>query len=370
MEGHKSYRIPAIIRLKGNALLAFAEGRVHGAGDYGDINIVMKRSNDNGRSWLPLQTIVDIDSLQAGNPAPVLDLTDGLYPDGRIFLYYNTGNNTEGEVRKGNGLREAWFITSSDNGKTWSSPVNITTMVHRPKQPQLNPAYTFEIDWRSYANTPGHAIQVRKGKWAGRMYIAANHSAGDPQPDFTDYVAHGYFTDDHGKTFYLSDDLEIKGSNESMVSELSTDRLIMNSSNQRGDIKSRIVSYSKDGGVTWDTSFFDPQLPDPVCQGSILTIERKNKSQALVFCNDADTLYRNHLTIRVSYDEGRSWPDSFRVDAGIESNIDHTGYSDLVDMGNESVGVLYERNDYREISFKVIAIKVDGRSSKGKGGRW
>jgi sialidase-1 len=310
---------------------------------------------------LPLQTIVDVDSLQAGNPAPVIDRTDPRYPNGRIFIYYNTGNNTEAEVRKGNGLREVWFITSVDNGKTWSSPVNITTQVHRPKQPLVNPAYNFEADWRSYANTPGHAIQVQKGKFVGRMYVAANHSAGALQADFTDYVAHGYFTDDHGKTFKISEDLDIKGSNESMVAELPADRLIMNSRNQRGDIRLRIVSYSKDGGETWDTSYFDPQLPDPVCHGSILMIEQKDKKPLLVFCNDADSTYRNHLTLRVSMDEGKTWTSTFPVEAGTDNGIDHTAYSDVIDLGNERVGVLYERNDYKEISFKVISIRSPGR---------
>src|SRR5687768_2122655 len=75
-EGHKSYRIPAIIKLPNADLLAFAEGRVHGAGDFGDINIVVKRSVDKGKTWSRLQTVVDYDSLQAGNPAPVVDLTD------------------------------------------------------------------------------------------------------------------------------------------------------------------------------------------------------------------------------------------------------------------------------------------------------
>jgi sialidase-1 len=116
-EGHKSYRIPAIISLPAGNLLAFCEGRVKGSGDFGDINIVLKKSNDRGKTWSALQTIVDADSLQAGNPAPVVDLTDPQYPKGRIFLFYNTGNNHEGEVRKGKGLREVWYKTSIDGGQ-------------------------------------------------------------------------------------------------------------------------------------------------------------------------------------------------------------------------------------------------------------
>lgn len=159
IDGHKSYRIPAIIRLPQGNLLAFAEGRVNGSGDYGDINIVLKRSNDQGKTWSSIETIVDYNNLQAGNPAPVVDLLNPKYPEGRIFLFYNTGNNHEGEVRKGNGLREVWYKTSVDEGRSWSEPVNITAQVHKPYQPKTNPAYNFKEDWRHYANTPGHAMQ-------------------------------------------------------------------------------------------------------------------------------------------------------------------------------------------------------------------
>ena len=140
MEGHKSYRIPAIISLPNGDILAFAEGRKNNASDFGDINIVQKRSKDKGKTWTELQTIVDYAALQAGNPAPVVDLTDPKYPAGRVFLFYNTGNNHEGEVRKGKGLREVWYITSSDGGQTWSEAVNITLQVHRPNQPAVNRA--------------------------------------------------------------------------------------------------------------------------------------------------------------------------------------------------------------------------------------
>ncbi|HEX5169611.1 MAG TPA: sialidase family protein [Cyclobacteriaceae bacterium] len=114
LKGNKVYRIPAIISLPDGSLLAFCEGRVNDAGDFGDINIVSKRSNDGGKTWGSLQMVVDYDALQAGNPAPVVDVYDPRYPKGRIFLFYNTGNNHEGEVRKGKGLREVWYKTSNE----------------------------------------------------------------------------------------------------------------------------------------------------------------------------------------------------------------------------------------------------------------
>jgi sialidase-1 len=352
-DGYKSYRIPAIIATPGGSLLAFAEGRVHGSGDFGDIDIVMKKSADNGNTWGKLQVVVDVDSLQAGNCAPVVDTNDPAYPNGRIFLFYNTGNNYEGQVRKGNGLREVWYKTSSDNGATWSDAVNITTQVHRPKQPQINPLYNFPEDWRGYANTPGHAMQFQNGKYKGRIFVAANHSNGNPQPNFTDYEAHGYYTDDHGKTFHLGETVNMPGSNESTAAELSHNKLMMNSRNQRGDVLARIVSISSNGGSTWDTSYFDKTLIDPVNEGSLLTVGYKNGNDIIAFCNAADTNRRDSLTLRISYDDGKTWKKSYLIDKSPTGKGDYTAYCDLVKVSKKEIGILYERNSYKEIVFTV-----------------
>ena len=354
-EGHKSYRIPAIIKLPNNDLLAFCEGRVHGSGDFGDIDIVMKRSRDHGKTWGPLKTIVDTDSLQAGNPAPVVDLTDTAYPKGRIFLFYNTGNKPEGDIRRGKGIREAWYKTSVDGGDTWSEPVNITTQVHRPKQPLINPAYNFSEDWRSYANTPGHALQLLTGKYKGRIYVAANHSEGEPKKNFEDYFAHGYYTDDHGKTFHLSKTINLPGGNESTAAEISNNGLILNARNQRGDVKARIVASSYNGGETWSSISFDKHLPDPVCEGSIVNIGTINGKEVLAFCNAADTVNRNHLTLRISFDEGITWKKNILIDKSDGNNKkDFTAYSDIVKLNKNEIGVLYERDGYSQIVFTNI----------------
>lgn len=357
-EGHKSYRIPAIVSLPNGNLLAFCEGRVHGAGDFGDINIVMKHSNDKGKTWSALQTVVDPDSLQAGNPAPVVDLTDPAFPHGRVFLFYNTGNNHEGEVRKGKGLREVWYKTSADGGLTWSEGINITIQVHRPRQPQTNPAYNFSEDWRSYANTPGHAMQYKSGKYKGRIFVAANHSAGDPQPQAMDYEAHGFYTDDHGKTFHLGATVNLPGGNESMATELSHNKLMMNTRNQKGDVRARIVSISSDGGKTWDTTNIDKTLIDPVNQGSILTVGKKKGKAIIAFCNAADTKRRDNLTLRISYDDGSTWSKNIVVDKSTDDKKDDfTAYSDIVKISKNKIGVLYERDNYSKIVFTVVKWK-------------
>lgn len=357
-EGHKIYRIPAIISLPNQELLAFAEGRVNGSDDYGDVNLVLKRSKDFGKTWSSLDILVDYDSLQAGNPAPVVDRFDPNYPEGVLYLFYNTGNNHEYDIRMGRGVREVWMMKSYDLGKTWEEPQNITLQTHKPNNPSFSSDYNFPEDWRHYANTPGHAFQFQEGKYKGRIFVAANHSKGDPQEGFSEYQAHGFFTDDHGKTFEISESVKIPGSNESIAAELPNDQMIMSVRNQKGDIRQRILAYSSDGGKTWDEAYFEEQLPDPVCQGSIISMRDSKGTFTLIHSNNSDPAHRNNLSLKFSDDLGKTWSKPLLVD-GVEDpgNSSYTGYSDLVEISNNLVGIIYEKNDYTEIVFKSISMQ-------------
>lgn len=357
-EGYKSFRIPAILSLTNGDILAFCEGRVNGAGDFGDIDLVMKRSTDGGSTWSPLQIVAEFGNLQLSNPGPVLDLTDPQYPNGRVFLFYNTGNVSEGDIIKGKGIKRCMYITSEDNGITWSEAVDITLHIHRLNKPDIDPQFNFSEDWRYYANTPGHAMQFQAGKFKGRIFVAANHSAGEPQKTGGHYLAHGYYSDDHGKTFQVGESLNLPGSNESTAAELSGGRLMMNSRNQRGDNRARIVSVSSDGGASWDSTWFDQNLPDPVCQGSILTIGQKHGKNILAFSNAADTKERNNLTLRISYDDGMAWKKKEPIYSGPEGKTKSAAaYSDLVKLGRRTVGVLFEQDGYSRIVFTKVGWK-------------
>lgn len=354
-EGHAIYRIPAIIDLPNGELLAFAEGRVNGSDDFGDVNLVMKRSTDHGQTWSAIQTLVDYDSLQAGNPAPVVDLFDPNHPQGVIYLFYNTGNNHEYDIRINRGVREVWMMKSVDLGKSWKKSENITSQVHKPNNPDFNPEYKNPADWRHYANTPGHAFQFKSGKYKGRIFVAANHSVGDPQENFAEYQAHGFFTDDRGKSFQLSESIDIAGSNESIAAELSGDRMIMSIRNQKGDIRSRILAYSPNGGQNWDEVYFEEDLPDPVCQGSILDLGESDGKTILAHSNNANETERNQLTVKISFDEGKTWELTLPIDyTGDPAKLPWTAYSDLVKLSKNTLGILYERDNYQEIVFKPV----------------
>lgn len=364
MEGYKSYRIPAIIKGANDVLLAFSEGRVGGAGDFGNVDIVMKRSTDGGKTWGPLQVVANNDTLQAGNPAPVYVIPNSTAktkkkkvkaPRAKIFLFYNTGNKSEDDIRKGNGVREVWYKTSSDNGLTWGAPVNITLSVHKPLQKSFDSRYNFAEDWRWVANLPGHAIQIKEGKYKGRIFVAANHSVGKPQNKFLDLAAFGFFSDDNGKTFHIGGNVHIPGSSESTAAELTNNKLMMSSRNQKYDVRARIVSISSDGGASWDTTFYDETLIDPICEGSLLSLGKVDNSYTLAFCNSSDKVIRDNLTLRISKDDGKTWTKGTVVERSPEGkNNNYTGYSDLVQLPDSTIGVLYERNNYKEIMFTSI----------------
>lgn len=328
--GYRCFRIPAIVRSPEGLLLAFAEGRRRDCGDFGDVDIVLKTSPDDGKTWSPLRVVAQYDSLQAGNPAPVFDLLDPAFPGGRLFLFYNTGNASEQAVREGKGSREVWFKTSEDAGKTWSSPVNITAQVHHPA-----------ADWRSYANTPGHALQLDNG----RLFVPANHSSGVPQAAFRDYRAHAFFSDDHGKTFRLSPDTDYPGSNESTAARLPAGGVLMSIRNQSGDAKYRLLGRSDNGGEAWDSLWIARDLPDPVCQGSLLNIVLKNGQAALLHSNPSSQTERCCLTVKISRDEGLHWDTLREIYPG------SAAYSDLVLLNADTCGVLFEGDEYTKIYF-------------------
>ncbi|MET0395170.1 MAG: sialidase family protein [Chitinophagaceae bacterium] len=351
LEGYACYRIPAIIKAPNGNFLAFAEARKKDCNDFGDIDLVMKKSSDDGRSWGPLEVIVDNQLQKSGDPAPVVDFLDPAYPGGRIFLLYINGSASENDVLNQRGVREVLYVTSIDNGKSWADPVNITLQVHRPNLPAVNPAFSFADDWRTVANTPGHGMQFTKGKYRGRIYIAANHSAG-PRPgnSYDNYRAHGYYSDDHGKTWNITPNVSIPGGNESTAAELSDGSLLQNIRHQNKQGKYRILAKSSSAGNVWDTSYISHELPEPVCEGSMISVVYRKKFYVL-FSNPKDQNARKNMTITVSDDDGASWRHAMLVDAGAAA------YSDLVQMKKGNIGILYERGNTGGIVFKKYTMK-------------
>lgn len=336
-DGYKCFRIPAIVATPDGALLAFAEGRRNGCNDFGNIQIVMRISRNQGKTWGPLEIIARNSDLQTGNPVPVVDTMDNRYPKGRVLLVYNTGNASETAVREGKGTRRVWYVASTDDGETWSAPVEITSSVKLPT-------------WRSYATGPGHGLLLHNGSHTGRIVIAANHSEAGAH-SASETMAHAFFSDDHGSTWHLGDTLDVPGSNESTAAEADDGAVVMNSRDQSGSSHARIIAISNNGAAGWNRHFIAHDLPDPICQGSMLRYAPKKGKPALLFSNAGSTTDRVNLTISVSRDGGLTWPRHTLIYTG------PSAYSDIVLMRHGKVGILWEHGSDSGIGFTTRKIK-------------
>ena len=331
-EGYHTYRIPAIIKAANGDLLAFAEGRKNGRGDAGDIDLVMKRSTDKGKTWSALQLVQDEFSdpsgnITIGNPAPVVDNLDPRHP-GRIWMPFTRNN------------RRVFTIYSDDHGATWSPRVEITSTAKDPA-------------WRWYATGPVHAIQLERGPHAGRLIIPSDHGIGST----THYGAHVVYSDDHGLTWELGavdthSAADPVHPNENVAIELVDGRIYFNARDQGGSsIGTRAIAYSSDGGLTFDAPFTaDPNIITPVVQNAAMRFAATDRGDAeniLIYSNPGQPSSRRDLTIQVSFDEGTTW---------VKDTLIHPGpaaYSDLVKIDKNTIGTLYEAGAslYQEILF-------------------
>jgi sialidase-1 len=351
-DGYDTYRIPATVTTRTGTLLAFAEGRHNGAGDTGNIDVVLKRSFDGGCTWGPLRVVASGDGDTRGNPAPVVDPRSG-----RIVLLtsYNSGAVTEAQIMRGEVTaeqgRRVFVQTSRDEGRHFSAPREITAEVKPP-------------GWRWYATGPGHAIALRHGPHAGRLVVPANHSAAPPEgsadtgqePKY--YGAHALYSDDGGVTWklgFVDDSYDgVANANESGVAELPDGRLYFTARDQNGTSPgNRLDSYSSDGGKTLDRAYaVQPTLNDvPVVQGSVLQLS--GPFAPLLFSGPSVPTARQAMAIWRSTDRGAAFTKALTLSS------QRAAYSDLVQLGASRVGILYETGatgTYDTIEFRRVPV--------------
>ena len=291
-EPGRGYRIPAMVTLPGDVLLAFAESRVNAMSDLLDINLVMKRSLDGGRTWSPLAVLQDQGNHTVHSPCPVFDADTGT-----VWLPFCVD------------YRTMYLTSSTDSGLTWSEPRDLSQ--------ELGVAAG---TWCH--NGPGNGIQMT----SGRLVIPT--SLNDSSV---------VWSDDHGLTWELGAPIGRGG--EPQVFERTDGALCANLRNARGS--HRIVACSLDGGLTWESPVLDDELPDAGTQASILrySTAASGGQDRLLFSNPGAP-YRGELTLRLSYDEGVTWPVSRLVYEGA------AGYSQLAVLSDGTILALFEAGRY------------------------
>jgi sialidase-1 len=307
---YHTYRIPSLIVTKSGVVLAFCEGRKNGRGDTGDIDLVLRRSKDGGKSWEKTQIVWDEGTNVCGNPCPVVDQKTGTI---WLLLTHNLREDTEAKIvaGTGQGSRSVWITKSTDDGATWDKPTEITKAVKKP-------------EWTWYATGPGVGIQLK----SGRLVIPCDNKLDGGKLR----QSHVIYSDDAGKSWKLGGVVG-PGCNESQAVELSDGSLMLNMRSYQGNNR-RLIAISKDSGETLSKPVEDATLIEPVCQASI--IRGPGDKGGILFSNPASSK-REKLTIRRSTDEGKNW---------LQSRILFDGpaaYSCLTVLPDGRVGCLYER---------------------------
>jgi sialidase-1 len=317
-EGYHTYRIPSVIVTPAGTVLAFCEGRKHGSSDTGDIDMLLRRSTDGGKTFARQQVVWDDDSNTCGNPCPVVDRTSGTI---FLLLTHNLGKDQEGQIiaRKSKGTRTVWISESTDDGQTWSKPVEITRATKKPA-------------WTWYATGPGAGIQLR----SGRLVVPCDYVDSDAHVG----GSHVIYSDDHGVTWKLGG-MVCPKTDESEVVELADGSLLLNMRNNNRQHRCRATAVSRDQGLTWSTPAYDETLIEPVCQASIRRcgLAGEGRKGPILFSNPAQTGQRTTMTARLSYDECKTWPVHRVLHAG------PAAYSCLAAAPDGRILCLYERGD-------------------------
>ncbi|MBS3762132.1 MAG: exo-alpha-sialidase, partial [Planctomycetes bacterium] len=311
-DGYFTYRIPSLCLTPKGSLLAFAEAR---RSDFGrtwswnqkwnpdEVHCVMKRSTDGGRTWSGQKLILGHgSSYEVRDPSPVADRETG-----NVFLI----------------TRGPYVMKSEDDGESWSDPRSL-----RPLLPD---------NLKTLSPGPGNSgIQIRNGQYAGRLMVAV---AGDGNVGVM-------YSDDHGVNWTLGGMVEGFQGWEPQITELTGDRVLVNSRNH-SDNPGRLISISDDGGTSFE-NYYDENLPAKGCEASLLRYNGTEKSgsetiKPAIFCGPDEG--RRKLTVKFSLDDCKTWEISRMVYGG------HSAYSAMAVLPDGEIGVLYEKDAYRRLSF-------------------
>lgn len=339
-DGYALYRIPGIVTTKRGTILAYCEARRSDRGDWGAIDILLRRSTDGGRSWSAQTNIAHVPGPKAKNPVA---LAQKLATPGEV-----TYNNPVA-IPDANGAvyflfcleyARCFYLRSDDDGASWSKPVEITAAFDR---------FRPEYDWKVLATGPGHGIQLRTGRLVVPVWLSLGTGGHAHRPSVTSVI----YSDDLGRTWSRG---EIAGPNEgewnipneTCAVQLADGRVLLN---MRSESKAnrRLLTTSRDGATGWSKPQFHDQLLEPICMASMVRLSEAPARNRLLFSNP-DNLARadgkeapgkgrdrKNVSVKLSYDESVTWPVSKSVEPGF------SGYSDLAVANDGTILLFYER---------------------------
>ena len=366
-DGIHTSRIPGIITAKDGALVAVYDARYESSRDLqGHMDIAVSRSLDKGLTWLPYTVALDMktygglaEKFNGVSDANVLidDKNGDIYIAG-LWMYgvidetgvwypgekngkeiWNHQWKTKGS-QPGFGLKQTaqfLLVKSTDNGKTWSAPINLTKMCKVP-------------EWWLWAPAPGHGITLRDGTLV--IPTQGRNQKGEPFSNIT-------FSKDGGKTWHTSSPALNESTTECMAVELEDGSIMLNMRSnlnvtQKGDKNGRAIAITKDLGKTWTEHPTSHQaLIEPTCMGSIHKhhfFEKGKRKSILLFCNPDSKYARDHMTIKVSRNDGQTWTKKVLLD-----QAKSRGYSCITSIDENTIGILYESSQ-ADLVFQQVSL--------------
>lgn len=352
-------RIPGLTTSKKGTLLAVYDARYKGSYDLqGHMDIGLNRSFDGGITWQPMQVTLDMkewgdlpEKYNGVSDACILvdDNTGDIYIAG-LWMYgvfeSKTGEWIKGLTEESKAWNHQWngkgsqpgfgvketcqfLITkSTDDGATWSEPINITQATKRK-------------EWWLYAPAPGHGITLKDGTLV--LPTQGRDKNGLPFSNIT-------YSKDGGKSWKTSNPAYTNVT-ECMAVELSDGSIMLNmrdnrNRNREGD-NGRRICVTKDLGETWvEHPSSHKILTEPVCMACI-----HRHGDLLLFSNPNSRVARKDMTIKVSTDEGESWPEKYHL---LLDEYHGRGYSCMTSVNDSVIGILYEGSQSDMIYQQVL----------------
>jgi sialidase-1 len=341
-DGYALYRIPGIVVTAKGTVLAYCEARRTGKSDWDAINIMLRRSTDGGKTWSPRVKISDVPGPKSKNPVALaqnLASTDDVTYNNAVAFA-----DRDGAVHMLYCLEYArcFYIRSDDDGQTFSSPVEITAAFEKFKS---------DYPWRVLATGPAHGIQLKTGRLVVPVWLSTGTGGHAHRPSVTATI----YSDDHGKTWQRGD-IAVPNTdewmipNETVIVELADGSVMLNVRSESLNHR-RIVTVSRDGATGWSKPRFDDALLEPICMASIVRFSKRpdHDKNRIVFANphnlaradgkeiEGKSRDRKNLSIKLSYDEGKTWPVNKSLEPG------YSAYSDLAVLPDGTILCLYER---------------------------